>query len=160
MDKFPLLSSEESQKEGEWKPLVLGLTLMISTLLHTMQRCCLHRPHQGEREWCIEDSKLLQGPQRDSRENREGPRRDNEYSFSCDPTFLQNQRIIYNMCVSEFQSWLLQFSTTINPDTLFVPFPDRHIDHRIVFDSSIVASRPVGKKFPKNIKLIKKFIRV
>ena len=30
------------------------------------------------------------------------------------------------------------------PDVVLCPFPDRHIDHRIVFDSVMVATRPVG----------------
>ena len=32
---------------------------------------------------------------------------------------------------------------------MFIPFPDRHIDHRIIFDSSVVSVRPNGKFFPK-----------
>jgi N-acetylglucosamine malate deacetylase 1 len=30
------------------------------------------------------------------------------------------------------------------PDLVLAPFPDRHIDHRVVFDSVMVAARPVG----------------
>jgi len=30
------------------------------------------------------------------------------------------------------------------PQIVFCPYPDRHIDHRIVFDSVMVAARPVG----------------
>jgi len=30
------------------------------------------------------------------------------------------------------------------PDILLIPFYDRHYDHRIIFDSAMVASRPVG----------------
>ena len=37
------------------------------------------------------------------------------------------------------------------PDILFIPFPDRHIDHRIVFDASVVASRPKSNFYPKII---------
>lgn len=33
----------------------------------------------------------------------------------------------------------------VNPDILFIPFYDRHIDHRQIFDASMVISRPVGK---------------
>jgi LmbE family N-acetylglucosaminyl deacetylase len=29
------------------------------------------------------------------------------------------------------------------PDVVLLPYPDRHIDHRIIFDSSLVAARPV-----------------
>ena len=31
------------------------------------------------------------------------------------------------------------------PDILLIPYPDRHIDHRVIFDAAMVASRPVGK---------------
>ena len=31
-----------------------------------------------------------------------------------------------------------------NPHMVFCPYPDRHIDHRTVFDSVMVATRPVG----------------
>lgn len=30
------------------------------------------------------------------------------------------------------------------PQIVFCPYPDRHIDHRLVFDSVMVATRPVG----------------
>jgi N-acetylglucosamine malate deacetylase 1 len=31
-----------------------------------------------------------------------------------------------------------------SPHIIFCPYPDRHIDHRLVFDSVMVATRPVG----------------
>jgi len=31
----------------------------------------------------------------------------------------------------------------IKPHIVMVPFPDRHIDHRVIFDSAMVATRPV-----------------
>ena len=31
-----------------------------------------------------------------------------------------------------------------NPHIVFCPYPDRHVDHRLVFDSVMVATRPVG----------------
>ena len=58
---------------------------------------------------------------------------------------------VNEISISNLNQSIYQYLKTINPDTVFIPFPDRHIDHRVVFDSSIVASRPVGKKFPKNI---------
>ena len=39
----------------------------------------------------------------------------------------------------------------LKPDTVFIPFPDRHIDHRIIFDSSVVSVRPNRKFFPKKV---------
>ena len=41
------------------------------------------------------------------------------------------------------------FIRNIGPEIVLVPFPDRHIDHRTVFDASIVACRPNYEKFPK-----------
>jgi LmbE family N-acetylglucosaminyl deacetylase len=32
----------------------------------------------------------------------------------------------------------------LKPDTVLCPFPDRHVDHRTIFDSVMVATRPVG----------------
>lgn len=32
---------------------------------------------------------------------------------------------------------------SVRPKLVFIPFPDRHIDHRIVFDAAMVATRPV-----------------
>jgi len=39
-----------------------------------------------------------------------------------------------------------KISTVINdykPQVVFCPFPDRHIDHRLVFESTMVATRPI-----------------
>lgn len=36
-----------------------------------------------------------------------------------------------------------------NSEIVCIPFPDRHIDHKIIFESCMVATRPVGKKYPK-----------
>lgn len=33
----------------------------------------------------------------------------------------------------------------VRPTTVLLPFPDRHVDHRLVFDSTLVATRPVSK---------------
>jgi LmbE family N-acetylglucosaminyl deacetylase len=40
----------------------------------------------------------------------------------------------------------------LEPSIVLCPFPDRHIDHRIVFESTMVACRPVG--FGKCIELL------
>ena len=39
-----------------------------------------------------------------------------------------------------------------NPHMMLCPYPDRHIDHRLVFDSVMVATRPVG--VGKDIKIV------
>jgi len=38
------------------------------------------------------------------------------------------------------------------PHIVFCPYPDRHIDHRLVFDSVMVATRPVG--FGRRIEIV------
>ena len=48
---------------------------------------------------------------------------------------------------------IFNFIKSRKPDTVFVPFPDRHIDHRLIFDATIVAVRPTNKKFPKSVLL-------
>jgi N-acetylglucosamine malate deacetylase 1 len=40
----------------------------------------------------------------------------------------------------------------LKPHMVFCPYPDRHIDHRIVFESTMVATRPVGSG--KNIEIL------
>ena len=55
--------------------------------------------------------------------------------------------------ISEINGKISDFIKKRKPDTVFVPFPDRHIDHRIVFDSCIVAARPTNKIFPKIVLL-------
>ena len=51
--------------------------------------------------------------------------------------------------VSELNGRISQFVNAAKPDWVFIPFPDRHIDHRIIFDASVVACRPVGNRPPK-----------
>ena len=46
--------------------------------------------------------------------------------------------------VHELNSKIHEAVSNINPQMVFCPFPDRHIDHRIVFDSVMVAARPIG----------------
>lgn len=40
---------------------------------------------------------------------------------------------------------ILKILNDFNPQIVFCPFPDRHVDHRLVFDSVMVATRPVEK---------------
>lgn len=39
---------------------------------------------------------------------------------------------------------IAQVINDFEPETVLCPFPDRHIDHRIVFESVMVSCRPVG----------------
>lgn len=44
----------------------------------------------------------------------------------------------------EFNKKISQIVDKFNPHMVFCPYPDRHIDHRLVFESVMVATRPVG----------------
>ena len=44
----------------------------------------------------------------------------------------------------EFNGRISEIVNKFNPQMVFCPYPDRHIDHRLVFDSLMVATRPVS----------------
>ena len=46
--------------------------------------------------------------------------------------------------VSEFNSLIHGVVGRVEPEVLLMPYYDRHIDHRAVFDACMVAARPVG----------------
>ncbi|WP_288235944.1 PIG-L deacetylase family protein [uncultured Prochlorococcus sp.] len=56
---------------------------------------------------------------------------------------------IHQKPISEINQIINKFIKTRSPELVFIPFPDRHIDHRTIFDASMVACRPVGDFFPK-----------
>lgn len=68
------------------------------------------------------------------------------YEFLEIPATMVNQEP-----VSKLNGKITKFIKNNNPDWVFIPFPDRHIDHRIIFDASVVASRPVGDNHPKTV---------
>lgn len=39
---------------------------------------------------------------------------------------------------------VVQVVRDVQPTIVLIPYPDRHVDHRVVFDSALVATRPVG----------------
>lgn len=49
---------------------------------------------------------------------------------------------------NELNGKISHFILQNKADLVFLPFPDRHIDHRVVFDSSVVACRPVHPNAP------------
>lgn len=70
--------------------------------------------------------------------------------------FLDNPAVMLgNIPVHEFNSMILEHVERLEPDILLMPFYDRHIDHRMVFDACMVAARPVGAG--RNIKLVAAF---
>ena len=58
---------------------------------------------------------------------------------------LEFHRKYYNTLNSKINALMNDF----NPTTVFIPFPDRHIDHRTVFDCAMVNTRPNKKNHPK-----------
>ena len=55
--------------------------------------------------------------------------------------------------ISTLYNKIASFINNSKPDIVFLPFPDRHIDHRIIFDGGVVACRPKENWFPKTVLL-------
>jgi len=60
--------------------------------------------------------------------------------------------MIGNVPVHKLNSKIMKILDDFNPQIVFCPYPDRHIDHRLVFDSVMVATRPVG--IGRNIEIV------
>jgi N-acetylglucosamine malate deacetylase 1 len=52
--------------------------------------------------------------------------------------------MIGDLPIHELNKMVFKVIEDIKPHMVFCPYPDRHIDHRLVFDSAMVATRPVG----------------
>jgi LmbE family N-acetylglucosaminyl deacetylase len=59
--------------------------------------------------------------------------------------------MVHTTPVAELNSKVVKFVRAAQPEVVLIPFPDRHIDHRIVFDSAVVATRPVGQNPPRMV---------
>ena len=46
--------------------------------------------------------------------------------------------------INELNDKVADAVNTFKPSLVLCPYPDRHIDHRLVFDAAMVATRPVG----------------
>lgn len=51
--------------------------------------------------------------------------------------------------ISQFNKTLQCELDDYKPDVVFTPFPDRHIDHQVAFNSIMVITRPISKNSPK-----------
>jgi LmbE family N-acetylglucosaminyl deacetylase len=49
-----------------------------------------------------------------------------------------------NEPVHVFNGKIVSAVREVAPTIVLVPYPDRHVDHRVVFESAMVATRPVG----------------
>ena len=68
-------------------------------------------------------------------------------------TFLDNPALsLTTMPLAELNAMIHGQIERSQPDALFIPFYDRHIDHRCVFDACMVAARPVGAG--RHVKLV------
>jgi len=68
-------------------------------------------------------------------------------------TFLDNAALsLSTMPLAELNHMVHSELVRLTPGALFIPFYDRHIDHRCVFDACMVAARPVG--VGKHLKLV------
>ena len=52
--------------------------------------------------------------------------------------------MIGDVPVHELNRRVLEVVNDVRPTAVFCPYPDRHVDHRLVFDAAMVATRPVG----------------
>jgi LmbE family N-acetylglucosaminyl deacetylase len=58
--------------------------------------------------------------------------------------FLDNPAVLLgNIGVPEFNGMVFNIIKKVSPDVLLIPYVDRHVDHRMVFEACMVASRPV-----------------
>ena len=60
--------------------------------------------------------------------------------------------MIGDLPLHELNQKIFQIVSDFNPQIVFCPYPDRHVDHRLVFDSVMVATRPVG--MGRNIEIV------
>lgn len=57
--------------------------------------------------------------------------------------------MVHTAPVAEVNGRISAFVRATNPEWVLLPFPDRHIDHRVIFDASVVACRPVHPDAPR-----------
>lgn len=56
---------------------------------------------------------------------------------------------VHEIPVAQLNGGVFKFVKGKAPDMVLMPFPDRHIDHRVIFDACVVACRPIGDAFPR-----------
>ena len=60
--------------------------------------------------------------------------------------------MIGDVPINELNNQISIMVNEVKPHMVFCAYPDRHIDHRLIFDSVMVATRPVG--IGKNIQIV------
>ena len=62
-----------------------------------------------------------------------------------DSIFFNHPAVLLNeIRTSDFNHEISEVVRKVEPQILLIPYPDRHVDHRLIFDASLVASRPVA----------------
>ena len=56
---------------------------------------------------------------------------------------------VHERPVAELNGSIVRFVKKHKPEMVLLPFPDRHIDHRTIFDAAVVACRPVHPDAPR-----------
>jgi len=57
--------------------------------------------------------------------------------------------LVHQTPVAELNGKISAFIRDASPELVLLPYPDRHIDHRVIFDASVVACRPVHAAAPR-----------
>tara|TARA_B100000963_G_C22598611_1_gene659139 strand:+ start:77 stop:751 length:675 start_codon:yes stop_codon:yes gene_type:complete len=58
---------------------------------------------------------------------------------------------IGDVSIADLNNKIKIFLDKFASKTVFIPFPDRHIDHKLIFQASMVCTRPVGSNYPELI---------
>jgi len=62
-----------------------------------------------------------------------------------DSVFLNHPAVyLGEVPIAEFNQGIMKVVADVKPHVLLIPYYDRHIDHRQIFDACMVVSRPVG----------------
>jgi LmbE family N-acetylglucosaminyl deacetylase len=56
---------------------------------------------------------------------------------------------VHETPVAQLNGRVTKFLRQSDPEIVLIPFPDRHIDHRVIFDAALVACRPVHDRAPR-----------
>jgi N-acetylglucosamine malate deacetylase 1 len=67
--------------------------------------------------------------------------------------FMNNPAVLLdNIPLPDFNKSILDVVNRVKPHILLLPFYDRHVDHRLIFNAAMVAARPIG--VGKSIQLV------
>ena len=59
--------------------------------------------------------------------------------------------MVHDKPIAELNKNIGNFINNKKPELVLIPFPDRHIDHRTIFDSCVVCCRPISIDSPKMV---------